>query len=503
MNTPSSKESANGKLAATVVLAHGFVLAFLMTLPWTYPLAGLTTEAAVYAACWMLVGLFAWSLATWRVCAGSWFDPYSLFFVAAFLFNGGQALLEVFGMNPAGLLDGQFSAETTLAALYLTLLGLAAMHWGALMSAASHSPACGGMVSDRATSVPHLPDETVRRVGWGMILLSLPFNVLLLRNAIEVVLTSGYFGLYQRDMPTGLGAAGDILAHFLVPGVCFVVAGGRNSAGSRAATGAILFAYALVQLFLGYRYYAAMPVIAYAWLWHRLVRPLPVWLLLACVVPMLAVFTLVRLTRDAAGEERLSVDYLSSAWSGTDFPLASSVREMGSTLETVAHTLELVPEVRPYDLGGSYGYALLTLVPNLFWDVHPSGGEHIPGNWLTRTVAPDMADAGGGLGFSVLAEAYLNFGWPGAPVVLWLLGLLYARFVLWAQRSGEPARMAAVAAFAASFTLSARGEASLFVRTLVWYVFVPYALIVFSGVRGQRSGVREEKLTVSSLATGP
>src|SRR6185436_901462 len=44
-----------------------------------------------------LLLLFAWSLISWKLAGGSLFSPYALFLTSAYLFNAGQAFLEVFG----------------------------------------------------------------------------------------------------------------------------------------------------------------------------------------------------------------------------------------------------------------------------------------------------------------------------------------------------------------------------------------------------------------------
>src|SRR4051794_10900559 len=55
-----------------------------------------------------LLLLFAWSLISWKLAGRSLFSPYILFLTSAFMFNAGQAFLEVFGLNDRGLLHGVF-----------------------------------------------------------------------------------------------------------------------------------------------------------------------------------------------------------------------------------------------------------------------------------------------------------------------------------------------------------------------------------------------------------
>ena len=45
--------------------------------------------------------------------------------------------------------------------------------------------------------------------------------------------------------------------------------------------------------------------------------------------------------------------------------------------------------------------------------MHPSVAHGQPSDWLIETVNPYLAERGLGLGFSFIAEAYMNFGKVG------------------------------------------------------------------------------------------
>ena len=144
------------------------------------------------------------------------------------------------------------------------------------------------------------------------------------------------------------------------------------------------------------------------------------------------------------------------------------------SVSTVAYTVELVPRYRPYDDGVGYAYALLTVVPSLFWDRHPSVARGVPSAWLIETIDPYTAAQGGSIGYSFVADAFLNFGALGVPLFSLLLGWGMVRFWRWAD--GRVGRLAVVATFVPHLLFSARAEIDVLPRPLVWYGFVPYAL---------------------------
>ncbi len=433
--------------------------------------------------CLLLVLSFLWSLWSWRKLTGTLFDPYGVFLLAAMLFNGSKAILEIFGLNELGIevftsREGYviftFSTDTLLRSLLLVLTGLMAFHMGALL-AIRHD-------TRKAVSHPRIVSPRILRwIGWGLVGVAVIPTGLVLRNYVQIVLSYGYFGLFARQAETGIEAAPRVLAAFLVPGALFLLAGSKRHPIVRYVSGLIILLYVSIQFFLGSRLWSTMPLIAYTWLWHRCIRPIPKWALYAGGSALLfVVFPLIPVIREVPGQERLDLGWIIGQFFSIDNPIVAIVREMGGTLLTIAATLDLVPATRNFQWGLSYGYALLTLVPNLFWEIHPAATYYgSPARWLVWTIAPWTAAAGGGYGYSFIAEAYLNFGWIGTPIFLAIVGFLYARLVRWAYKSLDPAKAAAVASWMAFFLIYARGEASQIVRPLVWYAFLPYVLSVF------------------------
>jgi oligosaccharide repeat unit polymerase len=413
--------------------------------------------------------------------AKSLFDPYILFLCAAFLFNGGHALLEVFQLNERGILSSKllpnlrFSPETVLQTLFLVLLGLASFHFGGLLSTSAGSKKKTIPATKKSLA------QYTRLVGWGLLLISLIPALFQLRDALTIVMSSGYFALYQRRFATGIGASPRLLATFLIPAALFILVGSKKQRSGIIISGLVVFGYSAFQFFLGARSTAVMPLIAYAWLWHRHIHRIPGWVIaIVSLIMLIVVFPLIHMVRNISGDERLAFSALVNSFFAIDNLAVLSISEMGLSMATVAYTLELVPRLRPFDMGAGYGYALLTLIPNLFWDIHPTIAHGLAADWLVWTVEPAYAAIGGGLGYSFIAEAYLNFGWIGTPLIMGLIGFLFGKFVLWAQRSTEPAKLAMVASFLTFFLLYARGESGSIIRPLIWYSFLPYLLVLLA-----------------------
>ncbi len=478
-----SKSSFRPRHAHALILGQSIILVLLLFGGLLYAEYELDALSITNVACWAVAAVTLYAFWSWRRIGGSFFDPYSLFLLSAVLFNASLAFLQVLGIGSGGILDGAFFAETTLGALYLVAVGLAAMHLGALLGVrGGRLPDFRCVVADPGTA------QALRRTGWILLAISILPTVVLTARALTVVFRSGYFALYQQGAGAGIAVGPQILAGFLLPALLCLLAGSGGSPSYRILAVTMALIYSGVQLTLGARFGATAPLIALAWVWDRTVRPLPRRALFVVALAVIfLVFPVVGATRNIALVERGDLDLaLETSVSGQGW-LASAIAEFGGTIRTIMYTIDLVPSYRAFDYGLQYAYALLTIVPNIFGGVHPAVAHGTPSSWLIWTIDPATAAAGGGIGFSFIAEAYLNFGYLGTPIVLFLLGFLYVRFILWAVRSHDPARIAVLASFLSFFLVYPRGDSTALVRPLIWYSLLVYVL--YLGLRsGKRAG---------------
>src|SRR5918995_4573330 len=164
-------------LTVNIVLISALLLAALAYLNPTF---SFDDAALIRITSFNLLVITAWSLWSWRILTGNWFDPYTLFLIAAALFNGGQAFLEIFGLNSSGslqgnlyggiygsgILEGRFSSTTILKTLFLVTLGLAAYHIGGSLSVAltRKKSRPGSDITTEVSTEQSL--RSLRWVGW-------------------------------------------------------------------------------------------------------------------------------------------------------------------------------------------------------------------------------------------------------------------------------------------------------------------------------------------------
>jgi len=177
-------------------------------------------------------------------------------------------------------------------------------------------------------------------------------------------------------------------------------------------------AVVLGPLFLaGFRGPTIVQVAALLAVWTRKDRRVARRITLAVAVVALLLVPVVRVSRDLGGGGSPGVRSLD--------PI-QVVLEMGGSMYPLVVTAERVESgaEEPW-LGRSWLMALGRIVPNLAtrWAT-PGARALTPSAWATMHADAWAYDHGGGIGFSGVAEPYLNFGTPGVVVFFLLLGRL-------------------------------------------------------------------------------
>lgn len=433
--------------------------------------------------------LFIWYLYSWWMLTNSIFNPYTLFLAAAMLFNSGQSIIKSLDSEFV-YLDGIFSNMTIFRTLVFVIISLYFVHLGALLAYRKFKKS--EIEQIKAIEFEANSLMSLRQVGKVLFLISCVPAFLVAQQAVGIILSQGYIGLYQRQYEvTGIYAIFNVLNAFFVPSALFYLAGSKDNRRGVWLSWLILFSYSSIQFFLGSRATAIMPLISASWVHDQCVKKIPrTTLLSSSIIFLIIVMPMIATIRSENRQNILSIGFLLEAFSSIDNPLIHTINEAGRSMLATSYALELVPNLKNYDFGMGYVYALLTLIPNIFWDIHPSISHGTYGKWLVWTVAPITASSGGGLGFSFIAEAFLNFGWYFSFIFMLSLGFFYSKFQLWALTGNKPEKIATIACFMSTFLFFSRSESLIICRSLVWYSFFPYILFLFFKYSQNSSNLR-------------
>ena len=158
-------------------------------------------------------------------------------------------------------------------------------------------------------------------------------------------------------------------------------------------------------------------------------------------------------------------------------PVGSTVSEMGKTLDTFVRAMTLVPERFDYFGGMTYVWALARSVPN--FRLTPRQWGFVSSVWVTYETDLDKYRRKGGVGFSIAAEAFINFGALGVPLFLVALGILHGRSERWLTVTHPNfTRVVLFLLLEVSLLLHVRNTAVVYVRNFVWMSCLLVAILL-------------------------
>lgn len=211
-----------------------------------------------------------------------------------------------------------------------------------------------------------------------------------------------------------------------------------------------LFSYSLavfivlVVMLSGYRSAALFPTLVVVIIWVKSGRKIPVAVAISGILLVLLSISVISTFRMMGSYEKLSAEDLATSYEQAS--ISDSFLEMGSSVGVLAEVLKLVPETEPYRYGYSYWMSLKEMVPNLGFSIDSSKSRKVilgeaqfdqdalirmaPADWITYRINRWKFDNGQGVGFSAIAEPYLNFGTIGVVAYFLLLGFILARLDL-------------------------------------------------------------------------
>ncbi len=197
----------------------------------------------------------------------------------------------------------------------------------------------------------------------------------------------------------------------------------------------VIFAF-LMFMFAGYRSAALFPALIGVVLWVKSGRKLPLPIVAGGVFIVLILIATSGNLRTMGKYSELELSDVSKALD--EASIDSSISEMGSSVKALASVLQLVPKSDNYRYGGSYIRAFTDSFPNIGFNINSNASREYavkqktsdpdairrmhPADWLTYRIAPWHFQRGYGVGFSAVAEPFLNFGSAGILVFFILLG---------------------------------------------------------------------------------
>lgn len=239
--------------------------------------------------------------------------------------------------------------------------------------------------------------------------------LLIAKVGLSTYWNSDYAETYLMETGLGYLSSGVFILRL---GLLVLFIATLKQAGWKRALVILLFVVAaLLVLRTGRRRIVIDTCIAVVTVWHYLVRPIRHWQLVAALIVIAPLMVFI-------GQWRSQLRYGAEAaleHARNDFTLEdmSHVGDDGQMVYlTLAETIKKIVPDDGYSYGETFVDAFRILIPSALVSSRPLA----PGERFAREYDPVYAARGGGFGYSLTAEGYLNFGLFGVWLISYLLG---------------------------------------------------------------------------------
>jgi hypothetical protein len=104
--------------------------------------------------------------------------------------------------------------------------------------------------------------------------------------------------------------------------------------------------------------------------------------------------------------------------------LSGQTLQRTSLLVQVAHVLDMTPSQVPFQEGQTYSYMATTLIPRFVWPDKPTVNDANRYYQVAYGLTSLKDVDGVNIGVGCLGEAYINFGWYGAVIIMFAIGVI-------------------------------------------------------------------------------
>ena len=448
---------------------------------------GINVDESLIFASWMCTIVFPLLVISWYKLSHEIICPYTIFLLVLFVFACGQGVGWSLGFDMGSRdlwnrVDHGLNRTILLKGLLYSIISITAFHFGAVI-------AYTGRVSNKAQLNAESVVCAYKRLGKLMGIIAVP--AFMAKSAINLLaVNSGGYGNYY-DVNASMGTVGTILgiiANWYSPCMLILLIAYRDNKKYCNIFLTAMFTEVIVALLVGGRSGAVMTMLGMLLAFHYFIRPIRkkdmivgagVAYLGMAVLNAIATFRNL-MNRSLGDLVELTVSSLGNA-------VGELLGELGWTLTSICWTMELVPSDYPYRYGMTYLASLTTAIPSSFFGGranHPVVIWAHLAEWLQGALNKSY-----GPGFSMIAEAYINYGGMGI-VMMAIVGFLIAKYLTRVSRKDAEINLIG-STFQILFIMTimkslVRSSVSVAFRD-VFFVLLPLYLLIRLSIKGKKS----------------
>jgi hypothetical protein len=181
-------------------------------------------------------------------------------------------------------------------------------------------------------------------------------------------------------------------------------------------------------------------------------------------------------------------------------PLRTGIVDRLSLLNSTANIIQQTPSTVKYQNGATYASIVTAWIPRAVWPDKPSQTEASRFYQTAYQVTAPNALNNVSLSAGVAPEAYINFGWPGVIVIMFLIGVLLGTVQRTLCASATTGFVNALGAVAVMQLMLIEWQMGFYIATLVENTF--FILLVLWPVLDRSSAVKPLKRLVHPRMSG-
>lgn len=425
---------------------------------------------------WICFLSFLVEMLLWNYLSKELLCPYIVFLSVLFVFCCGQSIGWALGIDLGGQdlwfrHDFGMDHAWLIKGLAYSMLSVSCFHAGAIINYGGEQIRNNLWRSEDVI-------EAYNLIAKPLLLLCIPAFVVNILQTVLAVATGGYAAYYEvLESRSAIFTLFGYIDDYYEPCLLLLLIANRDKKQTKFIIIGFMLFEAICQLYIGGRSGAVMTVLGIVLAIHYFVRPfssIDIVRLGTLGYIGLALLNAIEKTRNTIGKG--IGDVLNAIGISFFDAIGHFVGELGWSMSSTIWTMMLVPKTSDYRHGVSYLASLLVPIPNIgIWEVHPAKLYANIGDWLEKALNYDH-----GIGYSMVAESYINFGWFGL-IVMFVFGLILVRFLARVKRvNTENDILSATFQILIIMTIMkslVRSSFSNSMRSIV-YVLIPIYLII-------------------------
>lgn len=418
----------NSKKKIFILLTYIFALIsyffYLLTLERISPYKDYTQ--IIYFFNWIGIFSYIYIIVSWKITANYYFTPYLIFMSFFFLFHFGQPLMWAFGIhqqNEIGmeLLYSKFSIPTDadiLKAQILVITSMIMFHLGSLLSYKTKNNEQSMKANEDQSKSTFF---SMYNISLLLGIISIPAQLITSFRELQYARVYGYKALYYSDFSATGSNIISFFTFMFYPSIVGLLIGSKFDKNVRKIIYIIFGIYAVLNLFSGDRGSWLYKLVILIWLIHSTYKPInfkkSIKYLSISIVFLYFVTAIVKI-RDTG----ISLNHILESLSFKSSPIISSIFEMGGSMQPLIVLQKYGWNIYPYS--NTYLLAIMGMGTNKIFDV-----LNIPFYLLSSFFSQQYLRLNWGAGFSIIAEALINFGPILAPLFVVFLGWFLSKII--------------------------------------------------------------------------